>query len=657
MWTISIGATNGASQSQINQVMSVVQDAAAYWGRYLDFGGATLDVTFNIVSLGVSTLAQAGSEFALDHMSGGADVYEALTIRELRTGVDGNGASPDIEIDINKDVILAGDFFYGGLANGNVPYSKYDLFTVLLHEIAHGLGFLSFDPAAPGASITTYDEQVIQSAGQYFFTGANAVSIYGSNVPLDVEPSHLKDSLLDVMRPALENGNRIILSALDVAMLADIGLRIRLPTSGADVIYGFERNIGGFGYIGGNDSIDLSDGDDVYYGLSGDDTVLGGLGGDTIIGGDHNDSILGGDGNDQLFGGNHHDTLDGELGDDTLSGGDGSDVLSGGDGFDALYGGAGNDMMNGGADDDLMTGNAGEDTLDGGLGDDTVYGGDGRDIVMGGEGNDNLSGTRDQDFVYGGAGNDTVAGGDGIDFVYGDDGDDIVSGSLGDDRVEGGTGNDTVTGGDGADNLFGGVGDDAIYGGIGNDTLNGEDGNDLLAGADGDDKLFGWLGSDTLYGGGGADTLAGQGDDDVIYGNAGADRLDGDHGNDLLNGGAGDDWLAGAVGNDTLLGDAGNDTLMGSTGVDVLNGGAGDDEIIFTLGDGADVIIGFSAGAVSEDIIRLFGWGAAFDAFSDILAHATDNGVNTVIDFGGGDTLTLNGVLVSQLHQDDFLFT
>ena len=123
MWTFNTGATAGASQSQVNQVMSVVQDAANYWGRYLGFHtNATLDVVVNIVSLGNTTLAQAGTDYFLDYTTGGGvNVYQAVTIEELATGFDLNGGSSDIEIDVNLDSILAGEFFYGGVSSQNVP--------------------------------------------------------------------------------------------------------------------------------------------------------------------------------------------------------------------------------------------------------------------------------------------------------------------------------------------------------------------------------------------------------------------------------------------------------------------------------------------------------------------------------------------------------
>ena len=48
--------------------------------------------------------------------------------------------------------------------------------------------------------------------------------------------------------------------------------------------------------------------------------------------------------------------------------------------------------------------------------------------------------------------------------------------------------------------------------------------------------------------------------------------------------------------------------------------------------------------------------GSSFDELSEVLAATNDDGSNTVIDFGGGDTITLVGVQKVDLHADDFNF-
>ena len=97
----------------------------------------------------------------------------------------------------------------------------------------------------------------------------------------------------------------------------------------------------------------------------------------------------------------------------------------------------------------------------------------------------------------------------------------------------------------------------------------------------------------------------------------------------------------------------GNDTLYAATGDDVLIGGGGDD--LFVFGDGDDTITDFTAGASTDDVIGLAGV-TAVNSFQDVQDNASQVGGDTVIDLGGGDSVSLIGVNLVDLHQDDFLF-
>ena len=93
------------------------------------------------------------------------------------------------------------------------------------------------------------------------------------------------------------------------------------------------------------------------------------------------------------------------------------------------------------------------------------------------------------------------------------------------------------------------------------------------------------------------------------------------------------------------------DTLIGGTGNDVLFGGRGADNFVFdTQGGGNDIVLDFTAGT---DILDL-GSNAAFDSFVEIMAAATQVGQDTIFDFGDDNTLTLKGVIASELTEADF---
>lgn len=341
-------------------------------------------------------------------------------------------------------------------------------------------------------------------------------------------------------------------------------------------------------------------------GTGGYDFIQGGIGNDTLGGADRSDTIHGGGGDDFILGGEGYDHLFGEDGQDWIDGGAANDVVRGGSGDDTLFGGDGNDNVFGDGGDDLLSGGRGQDFLRGLDGDDWLDGGDYRDSLTGNQGNDTLFGGGGSDWLYGDWDDDQLWGGDGNDFLLGASGADHMSGGLGDDYMSGGTQSDRMWGMGGADTLWGGRGDDMMSGGLG---------HDILWGSDGEDTLYGWAGRDTLYGGWRAD---------VLYGGLKEDVLDGD-------------W--------------GNDTLVGGQGSDLLTGGRGQDVFVFAQGDGLDRITDFGWG---NDAIQLdHPW---VQNFAGVMAGATQQGDDVLLNFGGGDRIILEGVALSVLDPNDFIF-
>jgi Ca2+-binding RTX toxin-like protein len=80
--------------------------------------------------------------------------------------------------------------------------------------------------------------------------------------------------------------------------------------------------------------------------------------------------------------------------------------------------------------------------------------------------------------------------------------------------------------------------------------------------------------------------------------------------------------INGTAGADTLVGSTEGDRLSGGFGSDSLTGGAGDDRYIYAPGGGADTIVGFVAGAGTEDKIDLTAV-AYIRELNDALARAT----------------------------------
>jgi len=500
MFDITItGGTGGLTTGTINSVLQIANAAANFWARYLDFGNVTLEVEIEFEQLGNRVLANAGPTLFFDMSRGNLDFFEAGTIREINTGIDPNGRTRDIGITINTDAINDGTFFLGDFSNGafpEVPRNQIDLFSTLVHEIGHGLGFLSFLDEG-GTDRSNFDLFVSTNANNTFsFTGPNAVQIFGGPVPLtNGDPSHLSTSLNSILAPVINFGQRLFLNRLDIAIFQDIGIPVLGPTNSADILFGFNDN-DAVSLLDGNDQFTALAGNDSIFGGAGFDTLNGGEGFDTLIGGTGADVLIGGSGNDELRGGTNRDTLDGGSGNDFLFGEGAADTINGGDGNDFIDGAEGSDVANGGnGNDTLIGGINGADVLSGGAGNDSITGGSNFDTLRGDNGNDFIDGELGADFIDGGAGNDILQGGTNLDVIFGGEGNDTIDGGGAADNIDGGNGLNLLIGNAGNDTITGGANADTLDGGAGADFLNGSAGNDILSGGTNRDTLFGGAGN------------------------------------------------------------------------------------------------------------------------------------------------------------------
>ncbi|KUF10436.1 calcium-binding protein [Pseudoponticoccus marisrubri] len=190
----------------------------------------------------------------------------------------------------------------------------------------------------------------------------------------------------------------------------------------------------------------------------------------------------------------------------------------------------------------------------------------------------------------------------------------------------------------GDDTMVANGGDDSVFGQAGNDEITGGDGNDQLNGGADDDLLSGDAGNDTVLGGQGDDSLSGGADNDSVNGGDGADTLEGGDGDDMLVGGKDGDVVDAGAGADTLEGGLGNDTMTGGSGADLF---------VIVPGAGQDLITDFQSGTDQIDVTRL-----GISSLSEMTI--TDDGTDTVVDFGGGNTLKLANTLAADLDAADF---
>lgn len=210
-----VDLTGEATAGVINLFDAIATQALNTWGHFIDAAdGSSLEVTINVG--GTSAVASAGpgtfaiSDFFDLNGSGALDdgdflLIEAGSLFELRTGIDVNGADADIVINVNPDLINSGAFFFDPELDDAVPPGLFDFFSVLLHEIGHGLGFLGIsDTNAPfdlplfdlaNLSLegivtigTPFDLLIdVNAQGNPVFVGSQSIAAYGEGVPLEFQ--------------------------------------------------------------------------------------------------------------------------------------------------------------------------------------------------------------------------------------------------------------------------------------------------------------------------------------------------------------------------------------------------------------------------------------------------------------------------------------
>ncbi|MDQ1812606.1 calcium-binding protein [Massilia sp. CCM 9210] len=407
------------------------------------------------------------------------------------------------------------------------------------------------------------------------------------------------------------------------------------------------------------------------------------------------------------------DWIDGGAGNDTLIGLGGKDVLHGGAGDDLLEGGAGADVYlyeKGDGHDIIHDHDAGEQTIDTlRLGAGFTPGATqarrvGSDLVLRfGEGESVTVRQYFHNDALGYLQIERIEFRDGtlweIDKIkamvqVATAGDEALYGyAASNDVLSGLAGNDTLDGRGGNDTLHGGTGDDMLEGGGGNDVFlfNRGDGSDAIHTYERDPgKLV------TLRLGAGltpAGTTARRDGASLVLSFGGADKVmikdyfysDGAGGNevdqivfadqtvwsvakvktlvgiateqaDAIYGYGVNDAIAGLAGNDTIFGYGGDDTLEGGRGDDVLDGSIGSDVYLFKRGDGRDTITD-NNGWYGEGMVDVLRLGSGISASTTLARHVDDN---LVLDFGSGDSVTVNGFftydtpLVTQLERIEF---
>ncbi len=572
---------------------ATIRAAVSYLEQFVVFKG-TLDIQILVETTSTGRFAGNGS-VAYVGVQNGLDTWEPAMLAESRSGTDPDPQVADFSIYIDPGSSYLAQLWWDpdiatSLAN-NPPGGVTDAFTVVVHELLHGMGIAGWRDHETGALPANYqsvwDSMVSVIEGNAFFDGAATQALLGTPVEVRLGGSqgtyHLGNgpTVANSQMPWIEGsisnsyyyylGERYSLGRLELALLEDLGWTMK-ATALTDVVNRWDDRATPLYRVGWEtdeqlvgdvlaDRIEGRGGNDLLVGLDGNDTLDGGTGNDTLLGGEGGDYLWGGAGNDRIDGGSQSLAWAGSLRatvDLTASEGWSStyDTVSYRDATSGVTVNLGADGSSGSA----TGGGIGTDVL---INIEAVYGSTQNDVIRG-------SDRAVFEYVDGGAGNDTLQGGSGMgtdpgfNFVGYANSTGAVVVNLATGRASGAAGDDVLTGFQG------------IYGSAFNDVLTGDAQDNYFAGGDGDDTIDGGAGWDLLsYAGasGGVTVNMAAGTSSGAAGNdrfSNLEALTGSRYNDVLVGSNGDDLIQGRDGNDNINGGAGNDTIHGGIGVDTV---------------------------------------------------------------------------------------
>lgn len=134
------GTTLGA------QRLAILELAGEIWGSFL-VSNVPIRVNVNFSPLGTNVLAQAGTESNQTNFINAPrqNVWYPIALANSLAGVDLEPQEDDISITASSN----GAFYYG--LDSATPSGKSNFVDVLLHELGHGLGFISLINGANGS--------------------------------------------------------------------------------------------------------------------------------------------------------------------------------------------------------------------------------------------------------------------------------------------------------------------------------------------------------------------------------------------------------------------------------------------------------------------------------------------------------------------------
>ena len=230
---------SGPYASYYPAITAALQAAGAEWNRHL-VGSGSLEVEISMANIPTMDGTSVTNGFVRNN--GTRDIFEQGAAYEVRTGIDPNGADPDIRIRIGTAYLTDQLWFDPNpqTRTAPIPANKIDAISVLIHELGHAFVFNGWMNGTTGqlppTYMSTFDEHSSFDGTNLYFNGAGATGRYGGPVPLTYgNYGHLGNNaprpgsnlLLDLMNGVVYYyQTRYFISPLDSEIAKDSGIAI-----------------------------------------------------------------------------------------------------------------------------------------------------------------------------------------------------------------------------------------------------------------------------------------------------------------------------------------------------------------------------------------------------------------------------------------------
>jgi len=171
------------TQTERNQLTSHYQAAGQEWAQNLGiFQARSIEILIGVENIATANASSATSVFF--GVFGDRNTFEQGAAYELRTGLDPNGGSADVVVNIGLNYLRNELWFDPDPTSrtAQVPLNKTDAMTSALHEMGHALAYSGW---ANGLGVPPEDfwstfDRWMQVSAPTLFEGPASMIVYGS---------------------------------------------------------------------------------------------------------------------------------------------------------------------------------------------------------------------------------------------------------------------------------------------------------------------------------------------------------------------------------------------------------------------------------------------------------------------------------------------